>query len=224
VPSRAWPTWTHLYDYLQQDPKTENLAGVLHSWVHGSLSGIFDGHTNVNLDNQYVVLDIHDVTRHSLALAPVQFACMAYLWDEINRDWRERKVLDLDELGIFADHQDALAFAWMVVKCARRRRCRVQIATQDPADFLAGGTKYAQGILTNCATKVLGYLEPTALAQIAGALRLSEAEQDLILRLQVWEKLIVCGEQQAHVEVVASLPELRILDPEGYERATGRPA
>jgi hypothetical protein len=224
--SRDWPTWRELQPMLAGDPITQRLAAVMHSWVFGSLSGMFDQHTNVNLDNQYVLLDIHDVMGHRLARGPVFFQAMTFLWDEINRDWRERKILDIDELGILADSEDALEFIWRVSKSARRRQCRLQVATQDPADFLSGrnaaAQKYALGIINNCATKVLGFLEPKALEQVAQAVKLSEAELDLLAKLRREEKLVICGEQRAHVEVVASLRQLQILDPARWAQKTGR--
>lgn len=226
MPSESWPTWRHLQPLLAEDPATQRLAAVMHSWVAGSLAGMFDQPTNVNLDNQYVLLDIHDVMGHRLARGPVFFQAMTFLWDEINRDWRERKILDIDELGILADSEDALEFVWRVSKCARRRRCRLQVATQDPADFLSGrnaaAQKYALGIINNCATKVLGFLEPKALEQVAQAVKLSQAELDLLGKLRREEKLVICGEQRAHVEVVASLRQLQILDPARWAQKTGR--
>jgi hypothetical protein len=224
--SRDWPTWQDLQPLLAADPATQRLAAVMHSWVQGSLAGMFDRHTNVNLDNQYVLLDIHDVMGHRLARGPVFFQAMTFLWDEINRDWRERKILDIDELGILADSEDALEFIWRVSKSARRRRCRLQVATQDPADFLSGrnaaAQKYALGIINNCATKVLGFLEPKALEQVSQAVKLSQAEIDLLGKMRREEKLIICGEQRAHVEVVASLRQLQILDPARWAQKTGR--
>jgi hypothetical protein len=223
-----WPTWRDLQPLLAADPATQRLAAVMHSWVAGSLAGMFDQWTNVDLNNQYVLLDIHDVMGHRLARGPVFFQAMTFLWDEINRDWRERKILDIDELGILADSEDALEFIWRVSKCARRRRCRLQVATQDPADFLNGrnaaAQKYALGIINNCATKVLGFLEPKALEQVAQAVKLSQAELDLLGKMRREEKLIICGEQRAHVEVVASLRQLQILDPLRWAQKSGRAA
>lgn len=212
----AWPTWRDLYPLLAADPDTRRLAAVMQAWVAGSLQGMLDGPTTVELDNPYVLLDLHDVMGHRLARAPVFFLAVTYLWDEINRDWSRRKVLDIDELGILADSEDALEFVWRVSKCARRRRCRLQVATQDPADFLSGRNdacrKYAAGILNNCAMKILGYLEPDALRLVAQAVHLSEAEQELIARLPVTDKLLIAGEHRAHVQVVASPRQLRTLD------------
>jgi hypothetical protein len=107
-------------------------------------------------------------------------------------------------------------------------RCRLQVATQDPADFLNGrnaaAQKYALGIINNCATKVLGFLEPKALEQVAQAVKLSQAELDLLGKMRREEKLIICGEQRAHVEVVASLRQLQILDPLRWAQKSGRGA
>jgi len=226
--SFAWPTWTDLLPLLSKRAETPNLWAVLHSWVHGALAGMFNRATNVNLDNQYVLLDIHDCMGDPEARALVFFMAMTFLWDEVNRDWRERKILD--ELGILADSEDALQFLWKVSKSARRRQCRLQVATQDPADFLSGrnpaAAKYALGIINNCATKVLGYLELKALAQVAQVVNLSEAELGLITSMfgKPQEKLLIVGEQRAHVEIPASLEELRILDPKAYKERTGREA
>ncbi len=222
IPAAEWPTLHDLHAAFATDAALARLAAVLQTWTAGSLQGMIDRATNVNCDNQYVLLDLHDVMGHRLARQPIFFVAMTYLWDEINRDWRQEKVLDIDELGILADSEDALEFTWRIAKCARRRRCRLQIATQDPGDFLNGRNeacrKYAAGIINNCATKVLGYLEPKALDQVAQVVRLSEAELELLSRLPREEKLLICGEQRAHVEVVASPEELRILDPAQHAR------
>jgi hypothetical protein len=228
IPPTGWPTWRDLLPMLAEHPRTENLAAVMQSWVKGSLRGMLDGHTNVNLDNQFVLLDLHDVMGHRLAKGPLFFLAITYLWDEISRDWSERKVLDIDELGILADSEDALEFVWRVAKAARRRRCRFQGATQDPADFLSGKNeatrKYAQGIINNCATKVLGLMQGKALEQVAQVVQLSEAELELLSGMKREEKLVIAGDARAHIEVVASLEELRILDPKAYTERTGKPA
>ena len=226
IPNADWPTLHELHAAFANEPDLARLAAVLQTWTEGSLQGMIDRPTSVNCDNQYVLLDLHDVMGHRLARQPIFFVAMTYLWDEINRDWRQEKVLDIDELGILADSEDALEFTWRIAKCARRRRCRLQIATQDPGDFLNGRNeacrKYAAGIINNCATKVLGYLEPKALEQVAQVVRLSEAELELLARLPREEKLLICGEQRAHVEVVASPEELRILDPAQHARRVRR--
>lgn len=226
----AWPTWTDLLAKLGEHEELQALWAMLQTWVGvGTLAGMLDLHTNVNLDNQFVQLDLHDIMGDMEARGVLFFLAMTFLWDEVNRDWRQKKILDIDELGILADSEDALQFVWKVAKCARRRRCRLQVATQDPADFLSGrnpaALKYALGIINNCATRVLGYLEPKALEQVAQVVQLTDAEKTLISNMhgKPQEKLITCGGQRAHVEVVASLNELRILDPQQYTELTGKP-
>jgi type IV secretory pathway VirB4 component len=224
----AWPTWADLLPRLAENVETQNLWAVLHSWVNGALSGMLDRPTNVNLDNQYVMLDLHDCMGDAEAKGVIFFLAMTFLWDEVNRDWSLPKILDIDELGILNDSEDALQFVWKVSKSARRRRCRLQVATQDPADFLSGrnpaALKYALGIVNNCATKVVGYLEPKALEQVAQVAKLSEAELALISSMfgKPNEKLLICGEQRAHIEIPVSLRELEILDPKAYAERVGR--
>lgn len=230
--SQDWPTWTALHAAAEQRPETRRLGDALYSWVHGSLSGMFDRQTSLAVTDQCVVLDVSEVVQNSEARGPVALAVLGYLWDWANEDWQQRKVLELDEFGLVADTREILRFCRMMAKAGRRRSCSLLLATQDPGDYLMGldevTRRDAQAVLANCATRILGYLDQKAVEQVTQAIRLTEAEAALLARLPREEKLMICsprdgyGEQRAHVEVLASDLEHRIIT--GIERNRQTPS
>lgn len=64
-------------------PRAERLYNILSRYVTGSASS-FNGHTNVNLDNQYIVFDISDLTEEMLPIG--MFIVVDYVWDKVRED------------------------------------------------------------------------------------------------------------------------------------------
>jgi type IV secretory pathway VirB4 component len=99
----------------------------------------------------------------------------------------------------------------MVSKCARKRNCRLKCATQNPTDFLAGGS-YALAILENCHTLVLGLQKKSSIEKLRAVVDLSVQEEAELLKMPPANKLFVVGMDRAIVKVVASDEEMEIAD------------
>lgn len=212
---RDWPHIGHLIPKLAANPHTEELGMCLRRWWDGALRGLIGGHTTVDLDSQLVLFDIHDLEGMPRAQPSVLFVALAYLWDEIRRDRMERKVLAIDELGLLKENPQALWFGWMISKRARKYSCRLKVATQQVADFVSAGP-YAEAILNNAETKILGRQKEGDLAALRQLISFSEQEVDLLAKMPATEKLMLVGTQRVLVEVETSKEELRRIDYIAY--------
>lgn len=208
VPRDAWPHFGHLVPLLLQRPETERLGMVLKRWTAGSLQGVISGCTNVNLDSSFVIFDIHDLEQSARAQSPILYVALTYLWDEVRRDRNERKTVCLDELGLLAESKQALWFAWMMSKRSRKYSCRLKSATQQFADFIRGG-HYAEAIVGNSETLVLGKQKETDLNALAKIIRFSEEELNLLATMSPKEKLLLVGGQRVLITVDCSPEEWR---------------
>lgn len=220
VPRDAWPHLGHLVAQLAEREQTLRLAVVLQRWTEGSLRGIINGQTTVDLNASFVVLDIHDLEGMQRAQPPILYAALTYLWDEIRRDRTQRKTLAVDEMGLLKENQQALWFLWMLSKRARKYGCRLKTATQQVADFLSAGY-YAEAIIGNAETKVLGRQKETDLKALKALVPFSEEEQALLAGMAPEDKLLMVGSQRVLVEVTVSDEELMVYDQPAYMRRRG---
>lgn len=231
VPHDKWPTWDDLVVRLLNHTETQQFGAVLQDWISGPFAGIMNGHTTVELDADFVVIDVADLKMNPSAQRPVFYLALTYLWDEIDRDWSEPKDLYCDEMGILVDSQGglqagpvdmALWFLWMISKCARKRNCRMKAATQNPADFLSAGP-YALGIIENCHTVVLGLQKRSSIEKLRRIIDLSDQEEAELLRMPPAHKLFIVGQDRALVHVIGSHEEMQIADRR-YREAHKAPA
>lgn len=220
VPNQQWPTWDDLVPLLLREPETRQFGAVLQDWTTGPFAGIMNGHTTLNLDSDFVVIDVADLKMNPAAQRPAFYLALSFLWDEIDRDWDEPKDLFCDEMGILCDSQGglqagdvdmALWFLWMISKCARKRNCRLKCATQNPADFLSAGA-YALGIIENCHTIVLGLQKKSSIEKLRQVVDLSDQEEAELLRMPPPNKLFIVGQDRALLHVVSSHDEMMIAD------------
>lgn len=220
VPRDAWPHLGHLAARLQGRAETRALGAQLRRWVDGSLQGIISGHSTVDLDSSFVVLGIHDLEGMPRAQPPILYAALTYLWDEIRRDRSERKTLAVDEMGLLKENQQALWFLWMLAKRARKYGCRLKCATQQVADFVKAGY-YAEAIIGNAETKVLGRQKETDLIALKSLIPFSEQEVSLLSNTAPEDKLLMVGNQRVLITVECSLEELKVYDSKAYARKSG---
>lgn len=210
VPRDAWPHIGHLAERLKSNPQCERLQKVLQRYVTGSLQGIFNGATSIDLDASWVCLDLFELEDLPQAQKPITVAALAYCWDEMRRDRTKRKTLAVDELGLFTDGQSgndyALWFLWMISKRGRKYGIRLKSATQQVADVLAAG-RYAQALIGNAETKILGRQKETDLADLRKLIPFSDEEVSLLANMSREDKLLMVGTQRALITVEVSQEE-----------------
>ena len=89
------PLIRDLYDSLNEKTETKSLAVLLKPYIEGSMS-FFNGYTNIELNNQIVIADIHNVEEKNLSA--VMFVITEFFWDKIKKSKSKKKILYLDEV------------------------------------------------------------------------------------------------------------------------------
>ena len=207
------PILEDVYNFLIQIPKTERIANILNRFVHGSASS-FNGQTNVNLDNKYVVVDISDFATDELQ-AIGMFVALDFIYDKVKEDRTKKKAVFIDETWkLIGSGSNELAanFVLEIFKIIRGYGGSAIAATQDINDFFAlEGGKYGRGIISNSKTKIILQLEPEEADTVQDVFDLSDSETLNIVRFERGSGLLIVNSNNVPVKIKASLKEEELI-------------
>lgn len=206
---RPMPILQDLHEELKKGgEETKRLYNILSRYVTGSAKS-FNRPTNVDLNNQYVVLDVSSLSKEMLPVG--MFIVLDYVWDKIREDRTKRKAIFLDELwtliGAKASIESA-EFVLEIFKVIRGYGGAAIAATQDLNDFFAlDNGRFGKGIINNARIKFIMKLEVEEAKSVGSALRLSKAELREITRFERGQGLLAANSNHAMIEVRASRHE-----------------
>lgn len=154
VTYKEMPILADLQKVLQENEGTNRLARVLSRFVTGSASS-FNGQTNIDLDNKYIVFDLTYLSNELKALG--MFVALDFIWDKARQDKTQKKIIGIDEAwNLLNNNKLAAEFLVNVFKMIRGYGGCGIAATQDIEDFFAlENGKYGKAILTNSAIKMI---------------------------------------------------------------------
>lgn len=176
---KEMPVLEDLYNELKNDPLTARLANILNRYVHGSAS-TFNGQTNVDLNNKYVIIDITDLSDE---LKPVgMYVALEYIWDKVRENKTKKKIIAIDEAWkLISENELAAKFMKKIFKTIRGYGGAAIAATQDIKDFFAlNNGAYGESIINNSRIKLLFKLEHKAAEIIQKVFDLSDSERETI--------------------------------------------
>lgn len=85
---KEMPILEDLYNVLSQQKGTERLANILLRFVTGSASA-FNGQTNVDLSNKYIIFDLNDLSDELKPLG--MFVALEFIMDTVRQDKTQKK-------------------------------------------------------------------------------------------------------------------------------------
>jgi len=212
--TREPPLMEDLYKILigMETSDALDLAARLEKYVKGSFVGIFDQHTNINIENPFTVFSVKELED---VLRPIaMFIILDFIWTKVKKDMRAR-LLVVDEAWHMMRYKDTAQFLWSVVKRARKYYLGLTTITQDVEDFLA--QDIGKAIVTNSALRVLFKQAPAAIDRIGEVFYLSQGEMQLLLGANVGEGIFFAGNNHAPIKVVASKAEHNLITTKPQE-------
>lgn len=206
------PLIEDLYKTLlgMEEPDAIKLADRLEKFVKGSLAGIFNQRSNLDLKKPLTVFNIKELEEE---LRPVaMFIILDFIWTKIKRSVKKR-VLVVDEAWYLMKHPDSALFLYGLAKRARKYYLGVTTITQDVEDFLS--TDHGKAIITNSSLQILLKQSPAAIDKLAQVFYLSSGEKHFLLSANIGEGLFFAGSAHAAIQIIAS--------PEEYQLANSKP-
>lgn len=206
------PLVEDLYKTLlgMEDEGAKRLAERLEKFVKGSLAGIFNQKSNLNLQNPLTVFNIKELEAELRPIA--MFVILDFIWTKIKQVVKKR-VLVVDEAWYLMKHPDSATFLYGLAKRARKYYLGVTTITQDVEDFLS--TDYGKAIITNSSLQILLKQSTAAIDKLAQVFYLSSGEKHYLLSANVGEGLFFAGSSHVAIQIIAS--------PEEYQLATSKP-
>ncbi|PIR42779.1 hypothetical protein CO058_03390 [candidate division WWE3 bacterium CG_4_9_14_0_2_um_filter_35_11] len=202
------PLLEDLYKVLQamDEPESKSLAEKMERYIKGSLAGVFDQRSNINLDNSFTVFSIRNLED---VLRPIaMFMILDFIWTKVKHDLKKRLLL-LDEAWTLMKYPDSAAFVYSLAKRARKYYLGLTTITQDVNDFLS--TEYGKAVVTNSSIQILLKQHPAAIDKIAEVFYLSEGEKNFLLSAGIGEGLFFAGTNHVAMQVKASQSEHELI-------------
>ena len=198
------PLMEDLYKILvgMEDPASRGLADRLERFVKGSLVGIFNQQSNIDIKNTFTVFSIKDLEAELRPIA--MYLILDFIWTRIKNDIRKR-ILIVDEAWYMMQYPDSATFMYSIAKRARKYYLGLTTITQDVEDFLR--TDYGRAIVTNSSIQILLKQSPAAIDQVAEIFYLSEGEKHLLLSADIGEGIFFAGPNHVAIRIVASEDE-----------------
>lgn len=208
---KKMPILEDLYNELHADEQTKRIATIMYPLIFGSAAA-FNGQTNVDLDNLYLVFDLDSLSDELLPIG--MFIILDYMWDRVKEDKLKRKVIILDELWslIGASTSDvAASFVLEIFKLIREYSGSAICATQDIGDFFAfQDGKYGKAIINACKFKMVLGLEEDEAKAVQGVLGLEDNEVKMVTSFRKGKGLICVNNNNVGLNIVASDSELEL--------------
>ena len=193
--------------------KQPKLVKRLQKYTTGSLSEVFDEHTNIELDNRLVIFDTKDLPesiRQIMHLIIAQF-----VQNQVQGDICKR-IFVIDEAWLMLEHEESARFIAGMVRRARKYYLGVSIISQQANDFLS--TNHGRAIASQSALRILMRQDTTTIRNVAQEFRLSEYEQRFLLTCERGEALIIADQHHVAVKITASEAEHPLITTDPSER------
>jgi conjugal transfer ATP-binding protein TraC len=178
------------------------LCERIEKYISGSLSGVFNEHTNIELDNRLVIFDIKDLPE---SLRQIMMMIIANFVQNQVKARPQKRLLVIDEGWLLLQHEESARFVAGLVRRARKYYLGVSIISQQASDFLKND--YGRAIASQSSLRILMKQDTTTIKNVVSEFNLSEYEQNFLLTCEKGEALIIADQNHVAVKVVASAKE-----------------
>ncbi len=202
------PVMEDLYKVLlgSVEPEAKSMADRLERFIKGSMTGIFDSQSNINLSSDMTVFSTKNLEE---ALRPIAFyMILDFVWTTIRRDLRKR-ILVVEEAWYLMQNNDSARFIYGIAKRARKYYLGLTTISQDVDDFLT--SEYGKAVVTNSSIQMLLKQHPAAIDKVVETFYLSEGEKRFLLSAGIGEGLFFAGANHVAIKVMASEAEHKLI-------------
>ena len=178
------------------------LAERLQRYVQGSLSGLFAGPTNVQLENRLVVFGIRELESELRALG---LYIIADFFENRIRQQRKKRLLFIDEAWMLMQHKEGGEFLDNWARRLRKYWAGAVVCTQNAEDFST--TVHGRNILSQSAIKVLLKQDAATIDAVTESFQITQGERQFLLGSAKGQGLLFARGSHTKIQVVASAIE-----------------
>ena len=204
----GFPILSDLHDRMlemaKSTPAYEEISTLFYDMARGADSFLWNGHTNVDMENDFIVLDTNRLSDSGDNLKKAQyFNLLTMGWEIMSRDRDEPVFMLSDETYLIMDPNIPEPAMYMRNMAKRGRKYEAMLGTvfQSVVDVMDPKIKaYGQALLDNSTYKLLFGTDGKNLKETAEIFMLTEAEQNVLLSGKRGRALCLIGGQHIHVD------------------------
>lgn len=183
----------------------------IENMVSGSLQFLWNGHTTIEFDSDFVVLDTYDLQNTPDYIKGAQYYnILTWMWLEASKNRKERVMIVADEAYLMIDRKipQALIFLRNSLKRGRKYEVAFVLVSHSVVDFLDESVKmYGQAVLDASAIKILMGTDGRNLEDTVKLYKLTEAEEETLALKQRGQALMIIGKM--HMKVMFEIAEYK---------------
>lgn len=218
---KRFPLLGDVYKAIENEPVLRRVYNILTPLVNGSLS-VYNKHTNVDLENKYIVFDMNGTKGQNLALS--MFVTLDFVWSKIKENRLAKKAVFIDEawqlIGTAGNEMSA-EYVKEIFKTIRAFGGSAFVMTQEVNDFFAlKNGEYGKAIISNSDTKICLHMDRVDIERMVDIMTLTPEELKMVTNLQRGSGMVFTGNTKLFVDFKASAFEKDVIttDPEYLRR------
>ena len=215
---KKMPVISDLVKQLETKQDTIRLAKSIKLLTKGN-GEHFNGQTNVNISNEFVVIGLQHNSEDMLSLSI--FMAMDFCQSKIMEDRTKNKFFIIDECWKLMQNSFAAAGVMKSIRTLRAYSTSVVLGSQSIEELLTFDEgKYGATVLNNCATKILMSMKEQSAMMVQDIIDLSDEETESITKLKAGQGLLLAGETRSFISMTPSEAEkmLTFTDSETLEK------
>lgn len=208
---KPMPTLTDFYEYLQQDKDNslaKQLISALSPYVEGTYKNL-GGHTDVDLDNKYTVIDMSG--SNDKDMAAMMYIATDYIYDVMRENTTSHDMLFIDEAWMLLDNRsvEVQDFITELFKVIRGYGGSAVCATQDINDFTK--TDCGRAVLAACPTKLILRMEEQQIDMLRQVLNITNNDLDLFRSTKRGNGVLFVNSNKIAISIEASDAEIGLI-------------
>lgn len=198
---------------IEEERKRDMLKvkDYIKNMVTGSLQFLWNGHTTINFDSDFIVLDTFDLQDTPDYIKGAQYYnILTWVWHIGSLNREEKTLIVADEAYLLIDRRipTALVFLRNSLKRARKYEIAFAIVSHSVVDFLDEEIKkYGEAILDSSSIKILMGCDGKNLEDTVKLYNLTEAEEETIAMKQRGLAIMIIG--RMHMKVKFEIAEYK---------------
>lgn len=230
IKNEQYPIMKDLYDFLLEKAEDkslpekrrtgyDDLALLLRSCAVGADSSLWNGHTTIEANSDFIVLDTWNLQDADETIKSTQyFNVLTWAWQQLSVDREEQVLLGVDEAYLLVDPNvpQTLQFLRNVSKRIRKYMGGLAVISHSAVDFLDPAVKrYGQALLDNPCFKFFMGSDGQDLEELSKLMKLTEEEVDKLSKKNRGEGLLIAGSKRLYVNIELADHELELFGKGG---------
>lgn len=205
------PILQDLNDALKEDLVLSRIRDVLSPYMYGGMFSNFNGQTNINLNNQFLVFDVDKTSINEDYLPAMMYIAFDCCYDLAKQSLLHKDAIFMDEVWLMMQNEDCAKQVKEMVKIIRGYGSCTVLATQDIGDFLRCNNGLGESILASSKIKFFLRIEDMELKNISQIVDLNAGDRANFKKFPPYGRaLLISDKDKILIDLISSQEELAV--------------